>query len=213
MMAARHTISDKVIGRLSLYRRMLERAATDYRPIEHVFSHELAAMTGNSADLVRRDLMAIGFLGTPQKGYNVSDLVAAIGTFLDAPQGQNACLVGVGNLGRALLSHFTYRRPKLPIIAAFDTNPELGRRVIQGCRCYPAMDMTEVIAEQNIRVGVITVPATAAQEVADQLIRAGVTGLLNFAPIALRVPPSIFVDNIDMTMSLEKVAFFARRPD
>jgi len=209
-MPNRQSISDKIIGRLSLYRRMLERAAAE-KPSDHVFSHELAAISGYSAVLVRRDLMTIGFTGNPKKGYNVSDLIASIGLFLDAPEGQNACLVGVGNLGRALLAYFTYRRPKLPIVAAFDSNPELSYRVIQGCRCHPVHDMLRIITQERIRVGIITVPAASAQEVANKLVRAGVTGLLNFAPVALRVPQAVFVDNIDMTMSLEKVAFFARQ--
>jgi redox-sensing transcriptional repressor len=205
------SISDKIIGRLSLYRRMLERGDSSGEPLDHVFSHELASMAGVSAVLVRRDLMTIGFSGNPKKGYNAGELIASIGAFLDAPGGQNACLVGVGNLGRALLAYFIYRRPKLPIVAAFDNDPELAYRVIRGCRCHPIHDMPRIIAQDRIRVGIITVPADSAQLVADQLLRAGVSGLLNFAPVALRVPPSVYVDNIDMTTSLEKVAFFARQ--
>jgi redox-sensing transcriptional repressor len=210
-MPEKPTISEKTISRLSLYRRMLERVAVSGRPSEHIFSHELAVMSGSTAVLVRRDLMAIGFTGNPKKGYRVSDLIAAIGAFLDAPEGEKACLVGVGNLGRALLTYFAYRRAKLPIVAAFDSNPSLAYHVIHGCRCHPVADIGRVVSHQKIQVGIITVPAAAAQDVADKLVKAGVTGLLNLAPVALLTPATVFVESIDMTTSLEKVAFFARQ--
>ncbi|MFP4379955.1 MAG: redox-sensing transcriptional repressor Rex [Candidatus Sumerlaeia bacterium] len=204
-------VSDKVIGRLSLYRRMLERMGKPGNTASNVFSHEIAAMTGNTAALVRRDLMTIGFAGSPKKGYSVSELIQCIGEYLDAPEGQKAVLVGVGNLGRALLGHFALRNPKLPIVAAFDTNTDLANRVIQGCRCYPVHEMGDFLQENEVRVGVITVPASAAQEVADRLVKNGITGIVNFAPVALRVPKYVYIDNIDLTMSLEKAAFFARQ--
>ncbi|HBF34597.1 TPA: redox-sensing transcriptional repressor Rex [Candidatus Sumerlaeota bacterium] len=205
------TLSDKTIGRLSLYRRVLERTPKNNKPIGHIFSHELAALAGFSAVLVRRDLMTIGFSGNPKKGYDAAELLDCIGKFLDAPGGTNVALIGVGNLGRALLAYFTYRRPMLSIVAAFDANPEFTNRVIQGCRCYSPDDMERVVQEKNIRMGIIAVPSVGAQDAADRLMRLGVTGFLNFAPVALRVPSSVYVNQIDMTMELEKVAFYARQ--
>lgn len=206
-------LSDKTIGRLSLYRRVLERGSRAGKPVSHIFSHELAALAGVSAVLVRRDLMMIGFSGNPKKGYDAGELLDCIGKFLDAPGGTNVALIGVGNLGRALLAYFTYRRPTLSIVAAFDTNPEFANRVIQGCRCYSADDMEAVVREKNVRMGVIAVPSQGAQEVADRLVRAGVSGILNFSPVALKVPSSVYVNQIDLTMELEKVAFYARQTE
>ncbi|NQU41789.1 redox-sensing transcriptional repressor Rex [bacterium] len=207
----RIAISDKVIGRLSLYRRILERRIPKSHMDDHIFSHELAALCGGTGALVRRDLMTIGFSGNPKKGYRVKELLNWIGNYLNAPEEErNVALAGVGNLGRALLAHFTYRRPKLPIVAAFDTDAQLLNRVIQGCRCFSVQQMDQVVGQFNIRVGIIAVPAAAAQDVTDRMVNAGITGLLNFAPVSLRVPADVFVENIDMTMSLEKVAFFAR---
>lgn len=201
--------SEKTIGRLSLYRRLLQQVLTE--GTKNIYSHQLAQLAGVTAAQVRRDLMAVGYTGSPTRGYDVPDLMESIGGFLDAEEGQNVALVGVGNLGRAILAYFGHRRPKLNIVAAFDVDPERTNRVIHGCRCYPMESLEAVCREQAIAVGIVTVPAAEAQGVCDQLVRAGVRGLLNFAPAALRVGPDVYVDSIDMAMSLEKVAYFARQ--
>jgi redox-sensing transcriptional repressor len=201
-------ISDKTIGRLSLYRRLL--LGLEAKGTRNVFSHQLASLTGGTAAQVRRDVMAIGYSGSPTRGYDVPELVAGIDAFLDDPDGLKIALVGVGNLGRALLDYYSARSRNLSIRAAFDTDPYKAGRVIHGCHCYDLEQMPEILQAEGILVGIIAVPAGAAQQTADRLIRAGVQGLQNFAPIPLRVPSSIYVEDIDLTMSLEKVAYFAR---
>lgn len=201
--------SVKTIGRLSLYRRLLHDLAG--QGVKYVYSHQLAAMAGGTAAQVRRDMMAVGYNGSPTKGYDVQELIRSIARCLDAQNGQGAALVGIGNLGRAIMTFFAGRRPHLAIQAAFDVDPYKVNRVIHGCRCYPIADLLRVIEEQDIRVAIISVPAGEAQSVADQLVRAGVRGILNFAPVPLRVPPDVYVEDIDMTMSLEKVAYFSRK--
>jgi redox-sensing transcriptional repressor len=171
----------------------------------------MAAIAGTTAAQVRRDWMVIGYSGSPAHGYDVSDLIAAIGQFLDSSVEQRVALVGIGNLGRAVLVYFTGRRPKLSIVAAFDTDPHKVNRVIHSCRCYPMEQLKEVIAGSDIKVAIIAVPAAEAQNVAESLVAGGIRGILNFAPVPLYVPPGIFVENIDFTMSLEKVAYFARQ--
>lgn len=202
-------IPEKTIGRLSLYRRILSDLSA--QKIDSIFSHQLAALAGKTAAQVRRDLMNIGFSGSPTRGYDTANLVHQIGEYLDPPKTQNIAVIGVGNLGRALLSHFPTRRPNLSIVAAFDTDPGKTGRVIQGCHCYPLEKIAEVFAQKMIRVAILAIPATEAQGVADMAIRAGATGIMNFARVPLRVPAHVYVENIDMTMSLEKVAFFARQ--
>jgi len=202
-------VSQKTIGRLSLYRRLLNRLVAE--GAENVYSHELARLAGGTAAQVRRDLMAVGSIGSPKRGYEVRELVERIGAFLDHPMGQRVALVGVGNLGRAIMAYFTGRRPKLAIVAAFDNDPAKVNRVIHGCRCYAVEEIANVVARDDISVGIITVPAAQAQAVADMLVDAGVRGILNFAPVPLHVPPEAYVEDIDMTMSLEKVAYFARQ--
>lgn len=203
------TVSVRTVGRLSLYRRLLSGLVAD--GVRSVYSHELAALAGSSAAQVRRDLMVIGYSGSPNRGYQVLELMNSIGEFLDNPAGQRVGLVGVGNLGRALLSYFTGRRPKLSIVAAFDSDPEKVDRVVHGCRCYRLEELADTVRQLDIGVGIITVPAHAAQDVAERMVAAGIRGILNFAPVRLRVPADVYVEDLDMTTSLEKAAYFARQ--
>ncbi len=202
-------IPDKTIGRLSLYRRLINRLLSE--GVKNIYSHQLATMAGVTAAQVRRDIMSIGYSGNPNRGYDASELVGSIGSSLDDPEGQKAALIGVGNLGRALLTYFAGRRPRLSIVAAFDNDPKKYDRVIQGCRCYSFDRLAEVIEGLGVTIGTITVPAAEAQRVADMLVRSGVKGIVNFAPVRIQVPSNVYVEDIDMIMSLEKVAYFARK--
>lgn len=199
---------EKTVERLSLYRRLLVTIVSDGR--RHVHSHDLASLSGFTAAQVRRDLMVVGYTGNPARGYSAEGLVEAIGTFLDGPEPEAAALVGVGNLGRAILAYFLGRRPGARLVAAFDIDPAKVGRVIQGCRCYSIEEVERCVHDHGIRVGLIAVPANAAAGVADRLARAGVRGLLNFAPVPLRAPAGVYLEQMDMTTWLEKVACFAR---
>jgi redox-sensing transcriptional repressor len=202
-------IPDKTIGRLSLYRRLLNRLLAE--GTRNVYSHQLAVMAGVTPAQVRRDIMSIGYSGNPNRGYDAAGLAESIGQSLDDPDGQRAALVGVGNLGRAILTYFSGRRPRLAIVAAFDNDLRKCGRVIQGCQCLNIDRLPEEVEELGISIGIITVPASEAQKAADILCRAGIRGILNFAPARIRVPPTVYVEDIDMTMALEKVAYFARK--
>ena len=200
---------DKAIERLSLYRRLLVNLTAEQ--VKFIYSHELALKAGRTAAQVRRDMMILGFSGSPTKGYDVSKLIEAIGGFLDGGGLQEIALVGVGNLGRAILSYFAGRRPNLSITVAFDKDPAKVDRVVHGCRCHRMEELPSLVRAQGINTAIVAVPAEEAQAVAGTLVGAGVFGLLNFAPVRLRVPGAVFVENVDLTTSLEKVAFFARR--
>jgi redox-sensing transcriptional repressor len=158
--------------------------------------------------------MALGYSGTPNNGYEVSALIDHITRRLYAEEGQRAALVGVGNLGRALLSYFGGgQRTRISLAAAFDVRPEKTGRVIAGCPCYPVEEMIDVVRREGISVGIVAVPVEAAQEAADGLVEAGVMGILNFAPTPVRAPRHVFVEDVDITIKLETVAFFARRKE
>ena len=202
-------ISERVVARLSQYRRLLNVLAAE--GATHVVSRELARLAGRTAAQVRRDLMALGYAGSSARGYEVAGLLASIRAFLDQPGGQGVALVGVGNLGKALLTHFTGRRPNLVIAAAFDSDPSKANRTINQCRVWSMDRLKDVLKAKAIRVAIIAVPPEAAQPVADALADAGVRGILNFAPVRLRAPRGVYVEDLDMTVSLEKVAYFARR--
>jgi redox-sensing transcriptional repressor len=194
------------VGRLSLYRRLLhEQLAAGNR---QVYSHQLASLAVSTAAQVRRDLMTIGFSGSPRKGYAIQELVEAITSVLARSIETAAALVGVGNLGRTILAYYASRQP-IRFAAAFDRAPEKTGRILHGCRCYPVKQMAEVISRERIHVGVIAVPAAEAQAVSDRLVLAGITGILNFAPVRLRVPAGLHVENVDLMMALDRVAYFA----
>ena len=202
-------VSEKTIERLSLYRRILLQVRAE--GARSILSHELAAMARVNAPQVRRDVMQLGYSGVPNSGYDVGALLTGINEFLDAPEYQKVALVGVGNLGQALLQHFSGRWRRLSIRAAFDRDPRKAGRIHSGCPCFVMSELPRRVQEFGITLGIIAVPPEEAQSVADVLGFAGILGLVNFAPVRLRVPDSIFIENVDLTSTLEKVAFFARR--
>ena len=204
-------ISDKTVERLSQYRWLLE-VRVDPQKI-NLFSHQLASMASVSPAQLRRDLMAIGYSGSPGKGYMVRDLTESIGRFLDGEQPTRVAVVGMGNLGRAIVSFLSGRRSHLKIIASFDTDATKSGRVIGGTRCYRQDELEEIIKRENISVAVLTVPSPVAQSVAERLIEAGIKGILNYAPVPLKVPEHVYIENRDVTAALEKVAYFARQTE
>ncbi|MBN1782138.1 redox-sensing transcriptional repressor Rex [bacterium] len=204
-----HLISEKTVERLILYRRIL--LTIDPEKQKNIVSHQLALLTGVKSPQVRRDLMVIGYSGSPARGYDISSLIESIGHFIDAPVKQGIALAGVGNIGRAIIDYFKGRRPKLDISAIFDIDPEKINRVLHGCRCYHIDQMEAIIRAGKIHMGIITVPADSAQSVAEHMIRAGVTGILNYAPVKLVHPENIHVENRDITLVIEKVAYFSRQ--
>jgi redox-sensing transcriptional repressor len=203
------SISEKTVGRLSLYRRLLDNLLAEKK--YNVYSHELAKLAKVTAAQVRRDVMGLGYSGSPVHGYDVRELVKCISRLLDPATRQSVGLVGVGNLGRALLAYFSGRRPNLSIVAAFDRDPVKANRVINGCMCYPVELMSEVVEKHNIEIGIIAVPAADAQGIAEACIKAGMKGLLNFAPTPLHLPAGVHAADIDLAIALEKVAFFTRQ--
>ncbi len=202
-------VSEKTIGRLVVYRRLLNELHA--QGVAWVHSHRMAELASVTATQVRRDLMVLGHQGTPIHGYEVTGLLDGLRDFMDTPQAQNAALVGIGHLGQAILAYFAGRRPKLAIRAAFDKAPARIHCTLHGCECHPVEALPDVIRQLKIKLAILAVPAEAAQETALQLIEAGVRGLVNFAPVPLQVPEGVFVENMDITSALEKVAFFALR--
>lgn len=199
--------SSKTIGRLSLYRLFVNEQRD--KGATHVFSHELAAVVSGTAAQVRRDLMTIGATGSPAKGYEIAHLRERIENMLDPGKCRTCVLVGVGNLGRALLSYFVGRDSQFNIAAAFDVDPDRIGRVIHGCRSYHVDELDDFVAREGIKLGLLTCPADAVQGAADALVRSGVLSIVNFAPKRIWVPEGIYVESIGLTMRLERAAFFA----
>ncbi len=201
-------ISAKSIERLCRYRQILINFISLGKT--HIFSHELASDINSSPAQVRRDLMILTLTGSPQKGYLIKEFLEEIKKIIDSDSTQNACMVGVGNLGRAVLTYFSGRKPNISIVAAFDDDQQKINRVIAGCNSYHINDIEKIILENNITVGILTVPACDAQGIANTLIRSGVKGIVNFAPVHIKVPKEVYLENIDITMAIEKTAYFAK---
>lgn len=201
-----NSIPIQTIKRLICYNRVLKNLKT--QNTEFCFSHQLANLVNNSPAQVRRDLMLIGCsAGSSGKGYYVTLLIEQISKKLLSGKTHKAALVGIGNLGRAILSFFSYRQPNIEIPLAFDVDESKIERVISGCRCYHISEINKEIREQKITLAIITVPALQAQNIANELVDAGIKGILNFAPIFIRTPDDVFVEELDMIMSLEKLAY------
>jgi len=175
-----------------------------------VYSHKLAKLAGFSPGLVRRDLMVTGYSGSPNRGYDITELSAALDLVLNGNQEQLVTLIGVGDLGRALLKFFHGLWPDLTIRNAFDIDPEKVNRVVCGTRVHHMNELTEVIESEAIRIAILVVPDEVAQEVTDQLLQAGVKSLLNMTHARLRVPVDVYTEDLDVSIALEKVAFFGQ---
>jgi redox-sensing transcriptional repressor len=193
---------------MSRYRRLL----IDLRDtgVRNIYSHQLARNAVVSAAQVRRDLMVIGYSGSPNKGYDVDACIASMCTFLDGPGRQDVVLVGVGNLGRAVLAHFRDGSPSVAIVAAFDRDPAMADADVYGCRCFDAARMEEIVSDLGVEIAVLAVPADSAQDAAATLARAGVKSIISFAATPLHLPNDIFVEYMDITAALESAAYFAR---
>jgi len=203
-----NTLPEKTIGRLSEYRRTLLDCLADGKT--HIYSHELANLHNITAVQVRRDIMLIGYSTTLKKGYDVKALIDVIGDIIDTEEGLNAAVIGIGNLGRAITAYFNGKRTKLRIAATFDTDPGKANRVISGVKCYPMTDLNRIVKEQNVSIGILTVPPENASAVAEKLIMAGIKGILNYTSTPLNVSPNVYLEEYDMITSLEKVAYFVK---
>jgi len=204
-------LPEKTIGRLSEYRRTLLNCLAEGKT--HIYSHELANLHNITAVQVRRDIMLIGYSTTLKKGYDVKALIDVIGEIIDTEEGLNAAIIGIGNLGRAITTYFNGKRTKLKIAATFDTDPGKSNRVISGVKCYPMSELTKVIKEQDITIGILTVPPEDAAAVTEMLIMAGIKGILNYTSTPLNVSPNVHLEEYDMITSLEKVAYFVKQKE
>jgi len=202
----RSQIPRKAVYRLSLYLRCLQRLRAN--GIRTVSSEALAAAAGVKSTQLRKDLTYFGQFGTRGLGYDVAQLAGMITDLLGTNSLQPVILVGVGNLGTALLSYRGFEKEGFEIVAAFDIDRSLqrGKRLKQ-----PIFGMDRLAAfaaGHGVKMAVLTVPATVAQEVANDLVAAGITGILNFAPIVLQVPEDVVVNNVNLAIELENLSYF-----
>lgn len=202
----RPEIPRKTIYRLSIYLRCLQRLKSN--AIRTVSSDALAKAAGVKPTQLRKDLTYFGQFGTRGLGYDVEQLAAMITDLLGTKRLQPVVLVGVGNLGMALLSYRGFEQEGFEIVAAFDVWVDKGRSKRVKQPVFPTEKLEQFVRERGVRMAILTVPATAAQEVTNRLVACGIAGILNFAPIVLEVPEEVMVNNVNVAIELENLSYF-----
>jgi redox-sensing transcriptional repressor len=199
-------IPRKTVYRLSVYLRCLARLKDNN--IQTVSSETLAKVAGVKPTQLRKDLTYFGQFGTRGLGYEVKALYQMISDELGTNSLQPVILVGVGNLGLALLSYRGFEKEGFEIVAAFDNDPRRRRDKELTQPLYPMEAVGDFVRKNLVKMAILAVPASAAQEVANQLVEAGIMGILNFSPIMLHVPEEVMVNNVNLAIELENLSYF-----
>ncbi len=200
------SLPKSTVYRLSKYRRFLSRYLYVEKP--HVFSHDLARMTGVHPVQVRRDLMLIGISGNHRKGYRVDELINLIDNTLDHGRVNKVCLVGIGKLGRAILHFMNETDNNLLMKAAFDLDPSVNGTDIEGFPAFHITHMDRVIKDMEIDIAVLTTPPDDIDNIVKLLVSAGIKGILNFAPAQFDVPEGIYVKECDVITYIDEIGYY-----
>ncbi len=204
-------ISKATIDRLPLYFRMLRQIQQEGTEI--ISSEELGRRIGVTPEQIRKDLASFGEFGKKGVGYFVRELIRNIGEILGLHRNWNIAIVGVGHLGWALANYRNFSSLGFNLAAVFDVEPAKIGQTIGGVEIFSFDRLEEVTREKNIHIGVITVPAPNAQEVADRLVAAGVRGIWNFAPVKLNVPDNVRLVSEDLSVGLSSISYYLSRQE
>jgi len=196
---------DATLRRLSAYLRQLEHLAA--AGIVQVSSRQLSEYIKVGAAQVRRDLALFGQFGQPGRGYVVADLVDHLRRILGTQQTWRAILVGAGQLGHALLRYPGFAGRGFELVAAVDCDQRKAGKRVGNVVIRPLDELEELIRHTAARIAILTVPAAAAQEIADRLVEAGIEGILNFATPVLELPEGVHMAHVDITSHLEQLSF------
>lgn len=202
-------LPEGTVERLSKYRRCLTTYCKFYR--ENIFSHELASNLHLTPEQVRRDMMLIGHSGSHKSGYNVDELVEKISEVIDSKGNMPVAIFGLGNLGKAIVKYLQDKETKLKVCAIFDINKEKIDQSYLDVGCYHIDDVKKVLKEKKIKLAVLTLPGDEAHDTALKIVENGITGIMNFTPVPLKLPEDVFLEEYDILTSLEKVAFFSHK--
>lgn len=202
-----HEIPDIVIRRLPIYVRTLKHI--EGSGIATVSSDDLADQIGVTAAQIRRDLSYFGKFGKQGKGYEVATLVAEIERILNLDREWEVALVGFGHLGQAIAAYRGFEASSFMITAIFDRNVDRVGQIAESDVCVMSdADIARVVREKGIRMGIVAVPADAAQQVANDLIAGGVSAILNYAPVILRVPDNVWIREVDPTSAMQSMTYY-----
>ena len=204
----RIAIPRKSVYRLSLYFRCLQRLKANH--IATVSSAALAKAAGVKPPQLRKDLTYLGQFGTRGLGYDVEALRGKLNDVLGTARLQPVILVGLGNLGAALLRYGGFAKEGFEIVAAFDSDSSSAKKRVADLSVdvLSMPRLKELVRAKKVKMAILAVPGTAAQEVANELVGAGIQGILNFSPIILHVPDGVVVNNVDLAIELENLSYF-----
>jgi redox-sensing transcriptional repressor len=208
--ATEGAVPKAVVSRLSLYLRELQHLVRDGQ--ETTSSTQLGSLLGFTDAQVRKDLAYFGQFGYPGIGYRCGELIDAIKAILGTDRCWPVALVGLGNLGRALLGYKGFENQGFRIIAAFDVDPTKVGTSIDNVPIYHLDQLAEVVAAKKIKLAMVAVPAAAAQDAADRLVAAGIDGILNFAPVTIAPRPNVSIVGVDLAIELEQLTFHVMNP-
>jgi redox-sensing transcriptional repressor len=200
------SIPRKTVYRLSLYYRALQRLKSN--GMEMVSSAALSKAAGVKPTQLRKDLAYFGHFGTRGLGYSVSALTEKLVEVMGTAQLQPVILIGVGQLGSALLGYSGFAREGFEVVGAFDLNAPRKRPGKLRVEVMPMERMESFVKERKIKIAVLTVPGPVAQEVANHLVDCGIQAILNFAPAVLQVPEQVVVNHVDLAAELENLSYF-----
>jgi|TARA_B100001996_G_scaffold68003_1_gene49572 redox-sensing transcriptional repressor len=199
-------LPEAALSRLTIYQRAL--VELNDSDIKTVSSRELAEITGSNESKVRKDLSYLGSYGTRGVGYETDRLIKEIGVVLGGGQPRPAVLVGIGNLGRALSQYEGFEVSGFPIVGLVDTDPNVVGETINGLKVKRLDQMEELVAQTSAVLGIVTTPSTAAQEVVDCLVKAGIMSILNFAPVVVDVVEEVEVRKVDLATELQILGYY-----
>ena len=202
-------ISDSTISRLSRYYRTLGRLIE--KKVRTVSSDEIAEIDGVTSAQVRKDLSFFGTFGKRGLGYNTVDLRNNIGTILGLYKQWNVALVGIGNIGRALVDYQEFKKQGFIIRLLLDNDETKIGTEVSGLEIKSFSDAAEYLEEEKIQIAIVAVPGNVAQGVVNSLTDAGVKAILNFAPLSLKVPDDVMIKNENMSIELEALSYFLTR--
>lgn len=200
-------ISDIVIPRILTYLRVLQQFEKDHKV--NITSEEIAAKTDISAFQVRKDLAQFGKFGLPGTGYNISELNKYLLNIIGGQEMCNLALVGVGNLGSALLNYKNFEKEGLKFVAAFDKEESKIGKICGNVIVEHIDNIKESIKKNNVHIGIIAVSTENAQLVADKFIESGIFSILNFAPAIILVPKEVTLHNVDLSIELKSLRYFS----
>jgi redox-sensing transcriptional repressor len=199
-------IPEMTIRRLSVYTRCLLQLEED--GVKTISSEELAERFNLNSAQVRKDLAYFGEFGVRGIGYYVSGLKAELQRILGLDREWQVALVGFGNLGSALFHYKGFVRQGFRIAVIFDDDPQKAGRTVDGVQVLSLKELAQEAKGRNLQIGIVAVPAEAAQAVAERLVAAGVKAILNFAPTRLKVPKDVRLQNVDLSIELETLSFY-----